>query len=757
MRRVLALILGVLAGAAAAARAATFTVTNTNDSGAGSLRKAIDDANSAAGADTIAFNVSGAGCDGSGLCTIVPASQLPIVTGTLLIDGFTQPGASPNTNPSGAINAVLKIVISGAVLGQSASGLVVSAANSTVRGLIINGNFFWGVKVTAADVAVRGCFIGTDAAGLSASGNLQGVYGEGFSGAVGLVVGGPDPDDRNLIAGNTSYQVYLDRVPDGIIEGNLLATNVTGEALVSVLGNNAIRLYPTTTGTTLVRGNVVGGGAVEGINIASDGVGSPVFLHGNFIGTDATGTIPLGNPTSGIRLQVGAHGVRIGGTGPGEGNVIAFNGGAGVMLYPSGPNGLLRVTIRGNSIYSNHQNPGSGESMGIDLGEATSPQGGFTENDLGDGDTGVNNLQNFPIITSAVPSLGEGGTTTITGRLNSEPDTTYTLDFYSNPACVGRPQALLEGVTYLGSTQVTTDGSGNAPINANVPVAIGAGEKVSATATDPDGNTSEFSQRIVISSTPGSGTSGASVTLDGFHFLAGATVSIGGVAATGVNVASYNQITATTPALPPGTLNHVTVTNTDGTAGTLPNGWISDFLDVPGNHPFYSFVTTLVRNAITAGVGGGNYGPSQDTLRQQMAVFLLKAKYGMCYVPPPCTVPAFPDVPCSSNFAPWINQLVAEGITGGCAGGNFCPANPVNRQQMAVFLLKTLEGGSYTPPACTVATFGDVPCSHPFATWIYELVARNITAGCGGGNYCPTTNANRGQMATFLVKTFGLE
>ena len=100
--------------------------------------------------------------------------------------------------------------------------------------------------------------------------------------------------------------------------------------------------------------------------------------------------------------------------------------------------------------------------MGIDLGENASPLGGVTKNDLGDGDIGSNHLQNFPMITSAVPSLAEGGTT-ITGKLNSEPSTTYTLDFYSNPACVGRPQDFLEGRTWLGSTQVTTDGSGKPP------------------------------------------------------------------------------------------------------------------------------------------------------------------------------------------------------------------------------------------------------------------------------------------------------
>jgi hypothetical protein len=158
------------------------------------------------------------------------------------------------------------------------------------------------------------------------------------------------------------------------------------------------------------------------------------------------------------------------------------------------------------------------------------------------------------------------------------------------------------------------------------------------------------------------------------------------------------------------------------------------------------------------GVGGGNYGVDQPTLRQQMAVFLMKAKHGLCYTPPPCTTPVFTDVPCSSTFAPWINELVAEGITGGCGGGTtYCPADPVKRQQMAVLLLKTFEGLGYTPPACVTATFTDMPCDNPFAPWVYELVARNITGGCGGGLYCSINPATRGQMAVFLVKTFSLQ
>ena len=184
---------------------------------------------------------------------------------------------------------------------------------------------------------------------------------------------------------------------------------------------------------------------------------------------------------------------------------------------------------------------------------------------------------------------------------------------------------------------------------------------------------------------------------------------------------------------------------------------MADFLDVPAAQQFHAFVTTLVSNAITAGVGGGLYGADQPTLRQQMAVFLMKARHGLCYTPPPCTVAVFTDVPCSSGFSPWINELVAENITGGCGTGIYCPTDPVKRQQMAVLLLKTLEGPGYVPPACTVASFPDVPCSSAFAPWIYDLVARNITGGCGGGNYCPADPATRGQMAVFMVKTFLLQ
>jgi hypothetical protein len=143
-----------------------------------------------------------------------------------------------------------------------------------------------------------------------------------------------------------------------------------------------------------------------------------------------------------------------------------------------------------------------------------------------------------------------------------------------------------------------------------------------------------------------------------------------------------------------------------------------------------------------------------------MAVFLLKSKFGQAHVPPPCTGTVFPDVPCTGGpFDPWIEELAALGITGGCGGGLYCPSNTVTRQQMAVFLLKAFEGSAYLPPACT-GFFDDVPCTPGvgFSDWIEELSGRGITGGCSAAPplYCPTNPNNRGQMAVFLVKTFGL-
>ncbi len=259
----------------------------------------------------------------------------------------------------------------------------------------------------------------------------------------------------------------------------------------------------------------------------------------------------------------------------------------------------------------------------------------------------------------------------------------------------------------------------------------------------------------VLSISPDSGpaSGGTQVTITGTGFANQATVALSGSFATGVSVDSSTVITATTPNLAPGQLHDLAVTNTDASIGFLQGAWLADFLDVPGSDNFHDFVEAIVRAGITAGCGAGNYCRNAPVTRAQMAVFLLKAKHGQFYLPPDCTQ-VFPDVPCPSTFADWIEQLVAENITVGCGGGNYCPGNAVTRAQMAVFLLKAEHVPGYTPPVCS-GVFGDVACpGNPFADWIEQLVTENITVGCGGGNYCPTFPNTRGQMAVFLTKTF---
>jgi hypothetical protein len=179
------------------------------------------------------------------------------------------------------------------------------------------------------------------------------------------------------------------------------------------------------------------------------------------------------------------------------------------------------------------------------------------------------------------------------------------------------------------------------------------------------------------------------------------------------------------------------------------------FTDVPAASPFYRFVETLLHNGITSGCGGGSYCPTSATSRDQMSVFVLLARHGAAYLPPACTTPMFADVPASSPFCRWIEELARRGVAGGCGGGNFCPGAAVTREQMAVFVLRTLDP-ALDPPACTTPMFADVPASSGFCRWIEELARRGVVAGCGGGNYCPTAAVTREQMAVFLSATFAL-
>jgi predicted outer membrane repeat protein len=183
------------------------------------------------------------------------------------------------------------------------------------------------------------------------------------------------------------------------------------------------------------------------------------------------------------------------------------------------------------------------------------------------------------------------------------------------------------------------------------------------------------------------------------------------------------------------------------------------FGDVPMDVGHWSWVERLANSTITAGCGNGNYCPFSEVVRAQMAIFLLRGKHcGSAYIPPAVGASTgFGDVPLDATYAPWVKQLAAEGITAGCGNGNFCPQTVVNRAQMAIFLLRAKHGSTYSPPAVGADTgFGDVPLDATYAPWVKQLAAEGITAGCGGGNFCPLQNVNRAQMATFLVRAFGL-
>ena len=180
------------------------------------------------------------------------------------------------------------------------------------------------------------------------------------------------------------------------------------------------------------------------------------------------------------------------------------------------------------------------------------------------------------------------------------------------------------------------------------------------------------------------------------------------------------------------------------------------FNDVPPGYPFDKHIHAVASAGMSQGTGGGNFNPTGPMTRASMAKWLLIGRYGSTYTPPPCTG-IFADVPCPSPFADWIEDLYNKGITSGCSTSplKYCPSDPVKRQQMAVFLLKAKELPGYTPPPCT-GIFNDVPCSNPFAPWIEELYNRGVTAGCGGGNYCPTQTTTRGQMSAFVVLNWNI-
>ncbi len=298
-----------------------------------------------------------------------------------------------------------------------------------------------------------------------------------FSGSVvirGIALSGNQTYDLINGRGGNGFEIFSN---NNIIEGNITQSNQAAGVLVT--GSNNL-----VGGTTAASRNVISGngfGSLPGFGLFA-GVrfqnGNNNQLQGNSIGTNLNGTVSFPNFGGGIYIPSGQNN-SVGGALPGAGNLIAFNYGNGVEIgHPAQTLSTSNTLVSRNSIYSN-------TLFGINLVKTNND--GLTVNDLGDADTGANGLQNYPTITSVASS---GGSTTIQGTLNSHPNTTYQLEFFANDAVTSFQY---EGQEVIGTTSVTTDGAGNAAFSVTVPVTLAASRFVTATATDPLGNTSEFS------------------------------------------------------------------------------------------------------------------------------------------------------------------------------------------------------------------------------------------------------------------------
>lgn len=180
------------------------------------------------------------------------------------------------------------------------------------------------------------------------------------------------------------------------------------------------------------------------------------------------------------------------------------------------------------------------------------------------------------------------------------------------------------------------------------------------------------------------------------------------------------------------------------------------FLDVPDADPFWASIDAVAMNGVTVGCGGGNFCPSAPNTRAQVAPMLLRAIETAAYVPPLATGGVFSDVSATSFAAAWIEELARRGISSGCGSGSYCPGAPVTRAMLAVMLLKAKHGADYAPPPATGTVFSDVPADAFAAAWIEQLAAEGITAGCGGGHFCPGDAVLRAQAAALIVRTFDL-
>ncbi len=468
---------------AAPAFAATFTVTNTADSGAGSLRQAMLNANAiqvtggtACASHTIVFAIPG-----SGPHTIRPLSPLPVFNIPMTLDGYSQPGALENNLLDGD-NAVLKIEIDGSLAG-STDGFYMprrlttlcTGSGSFIRGLVINR--FAGAAIAiggggtcppgnicqVGNIIIRGNFIGTDVTGLFARGNASAALRFG-SGSVHVVVGDEDgtvggpqnlqPQSRNIISGNAGDGIAMSS--DSALQDDLSTSHVIRSNYIGLAANGTSAVPNGGRGVTVgfnattvkMYDNLISGNGGDGVGIL-DSVRPGTWVIRNGIGI-GVGAVPIGNSSNGVLVSGAATGVFVGAkyvTAPYPKPSIANNGGAGVFV-----DDVAQVDVNAAI--------GGNAGLAVDLAPI-----GVTPNDPGDGDIGPNELLNKPVIASAVIDAATN-VATITGSLDAAPNSTYEIDLYTSASCdssgYGGGEVFLALSPAPSIITVTTDSAGNA-------------------------------------------------------------------------------------------------------------------------------------------------------------------------------------------------------------------------------------------------------------------------------------------------------
>ncbi len=501
-RSLIAFVAALLATAALAspATAASFVVNSLAGTQDGAcdvanctIRDAVFAANANPGRDTIVFDLPG-----NAPYLIQPLADIDPITDPVTIDGASQSGFVGAEGPAPAL-AEPAVILDGQNVRTNGFLLAPGSDGSTIRGLFIHG-FRDGVRVDGSNnnliVANR---LGTNASGLTSSGNRS--AGAFVTNTDGTTIGGVDAGAGNLISSN-AFGVIVHDATNVTIVGTFIGTDHTG--LVAVGNQSGIVLNGAdgaTIGSSEPSGrNVISGNQVHGVLMGNS---NGVTIRNNYVGPGADGATSLGNSAQGIFLITNNFDTAIGGPSRSDGNAIARNGRHGVRIDASSQ----RNTLQNNSIFAN-------DLLALDLdGE------GVTSNDTGDEDVGANALQNFPRIATAAGGVGE---VRVAGSLTTAAHTEFRIEVFASPRA--DPSKFGEGRFPLGSFRVTTDAVGLATFDETlglvasqfsnsslgaVSAVLADARSVTATATDPLGNTSEFSEARelngVLEPPPGSG------------------------------------------------------------------------------------------------------------------------------------------------------------------------------------------------------------------------------------------------------------